>query len=145
MLREGRRSGAKDLYITSDLNVELGMMCTNEKDIVELSETYGPLCWQKYDKDPKSLKKLAWYGIMKEFIQLRGHIYMVQVRKDKRDCLHAQIFESREGRRDIAAGLHVSDGISEFVEDCETGLLEENRMLKQRKGSEATGLLRLHR
>ena len=31
--REGRRGGAKEFYITGDLNVELGMMCTDEKDI----------------------------------------------------------------------------------------------------------------
>ena len=31
--REGRRGGAKVFYITGDLNVELGMMCTDEKDI----------------------------------------------------------------------------------------------------------------
>ena len=27
VLREGRRSGAKDIYKTGDLNVELGLMC----------------------------------------------------------------------------------------------------------------------
>ena len=43
------------------------MMCTDEKDIEELNEIYGPLCWQGYDKDPGGFKKLMWYGIMKEF------------------------------------------------------------------------------
>ena len=67
VLREGRRGGAKDFYITGDLNVELGMMCTDEKDIEELNEMYGLLCWQGYDKDPGGFKKLMCYGIMKVF------------------------------------------------------------------------------
>ena len=33
VLREGRRGGTRDLYITGDLNVELGVMCRDEKDI----------------------------------------------------------------------------------------------------------------
>ena len=32
VLREGRRGGEKDFYITGGLNVELGLMCTDEKD-----------------------------------------------------------------------------------------------------------------
>ena len=44
VLRESRRGGAKDFYITGDLHVELGMMCTDEKDIEEVNEMYGPLC-----------------------------------------------------------------------------------------------------
>ena len=57
VLREGRRGGAKKFYITGDLNVELGMICTDENDIEELNEMYGPLCWQWYDHDPGSYKK----------------------------------------------------------------------------------------
>ena len=41
-------------------------MCTGEKDNEELTNMYGPLCWQGYDKDPGGFKKM-WYGIMKEF------------------------------------------------------------------------------
>ena len=41
-------------------------MCTDEKDIEEQNEMYGPLCWQGYVKDPGGWK-LMWYGIMKEF------------------------------------------------------------------------------
>ena len=67
VLREGRRGGAKDFYITGDLNVELGMMCTDENDIEELTKMYGSMCWQGYDKDPGGFKKLMWYEIMKEF------------------------------------------------------------------------------
>ena len=52
VLREGRRGGAKDFYITGDLNVEWGFMCTDAKDIEELDEMYGPLCRQGYVKDP---------------------------------------------------------------------------------------------
>ena len=65
VLREGRRCGTKDFYSTSDLKVELGMMCTDAKDIEEVEGMYGPLCWQGYDKDPGGFKKLMWYEIMK--------------------------------------------------------------------------------
>ena len=67
VLREGRRGGATEFYTTGDLNVEVGMMCTDEKDIEELNEMYGPPCWQGYDQDAGGSKKLMWYGIMKEF------------------------------------------------------------------------------
>ena len=67
----GRRrtlgGGAKDFYITGDLKVELGMMCTDEKDFEELSVMYGPSCWQGYDRGSGGIKKLMWYGSMKEF------------------------------------------------------------------------------
>ena len=46
-----------DSYITDDFNVELGLMCTDEKDNEELTKMYGPLCWQGYDKDPGGFKK----------------------------------------------------------------------------------------
>ena len=47
--------------------MQLGMMCTDEKDLEELNEMYGPLCWRGYDKDPGGIEKLMWYGMMKEF------------------------------------------------------------------------------
>ena len=62
ILREGRRAGAKDFYIIGDLNVELGLLCTDEDD-----EMYGLLCWQGGENDHGGFKKLIWYGIMKEF------------------------------------------------------------------------------
>ena len=38
-------------------NAELGLMCTDEKDNEELTNMYGPLCWQVYDKDPGGFTK----------------------------------------------------------------------------------------
>ena len=67
VLREGRRGGAKDFYITGDLNVELGMMRTDEKDIEEPEGMHGPFYWHGYDKDPGGFKKFKWYGMMNEF------------------------------------------------------------------------------
>ena len=67
VLREGRRGGAKDFYITGGFNVELGLRCTDEKDEEVLTKMCGPLCWQGYDKDPGRFKKTMWYGIMEEF------------------------------------------------------------------------------
>ena len=37
--REGRRCGAEYFYTAGDLIAELGMMCTDEKDIEELGTT----------------------------------------------------------------------------------------------------------
>ena len=62
MLREGRRGGDGEFYITGDLNVELGLMCTDDTNIEELNEMYGPLCWQGYEQDHGGFKKLMWYG-----------------------------------------------------------------------------------
>ena len=53
--------------MVGDLNVELGMICTDENDIEELNEMYGPLCWLRYDHDPGGYKTFMWYSIMKEF------------------------------------------------------------------------------
>ena len=46
-LREGRKSGARDLHITGDINVELGLMCTDEKkkkNDEEVTKMCGPSC-----------------------------------------------------------------------------------------------------
>ena len=37
------RKEQKKFYISGDLNVELGMMCTDMEDAEELAEIYGPL------------------------------------------------------------------------------------------------------
>ena len=53
--------GAKDFKITGDLIVELGLLWTDEDDIGELNEMYGPLCWQGCENDHGAFKKLMWY------------------------------------------------------------------------------------
>ena len=63
ILREGRKGGARDFHITGDFNVELGLMCTDENDSEELTNMYGPLCWQGYDKDPGGFKKTCGMGL----------------------------------------------------------------------------------
>ena len=70
------REGAKRFYITGDLNVELGMICTDENDIKELNEMYGPLCWQWYDHDPGGYKKIHVVQ-HHERVQLQGLIRVV--------------------------------------------------------------------
>ena len=99
----------KTSTLQGDLNVELGLVRTDEKDIEELTEEmYGPLCWQwYYDNDPGGFKKNhVECGIMKEF-NLQGHVHVVHVRKGKeKTAFTAQTFEPRKGRRDIAAGQH---------------------------------------
>ena len=57
VLREGRKAGARDFYITGDFNVEPGLMCTDVNDNEELTKMSGPLCWQGYDKDLGGFKK----------------------------------------------------------------------------------------
>ena len=100
VLREGRRGGAKDFYMTGDLTLELGMMCTDEKDIEEL---YGPLCWQGYDKDPGGFKKLMWYEIVKEFNCKAFSTWSVCGRETEEAFTHKHLSTERG---DIAAGLH---------------------------------------
>ena len=64
---KGAEEVQNKFYITGDLNVELMMLCTDENDIEELNEKYGPLCWQGYDHNPGGYRKIMWYSIMKEF------------------------------------------------------------------------------
>ena len=42
VLREGRKGGVRNFYIPGDINVELGLMCTNENEEEELTKLYGP-------------------------------------------------------------------------------------------------------
>ena len=58
-LKGGRRAGAKESYITGDLNVELGILCTDEDDIGGLDEMRGLLCWQKCENDHGGFNKLT--------------------------------------------------------------------------------------
>ena len=93
VLREGRREGAQDFYITGDLNVELGLMCTDEEDIEELKEMYGLPCWQGYDKDLGCFKKWMW-ALHYERIQLQGHFHVVGMRRERRG-FYGQTFDPR--------------------------------------------------
>ena len=43
VLREGRKGGARNLYIAGNINVELGLMCTDENGEEELTSLYGPM------------------------------------------------------------------------------------------------------
>ena len=58
MLWEGRRARAKTFYIAGDLNAELGLLCTDDDDIEELNEMFGPLCWEGCENDQGGFKKL---------------------------------------------------------------------------------------
>ena len=106
VLWEGRKCGARDFYITSDFNVALGLMCTDENDNEELLGIYGPLCWQGYVKDPGGFKKnhVVWDH---ERIWLQGILCVICVWKRKRRGLYAQTHtKSRKERRIFATGLH---------------------------------------
>ena len=102
MPREGRRGGARDFYKRSLCGT--GYDVTDEKDIEDHHEMYGPICWLGYDHD---------LGIQEvdvvrnhEGVQLQGHIHMVQVWKGKRNGLYAQTPGTKEARGNIAVGLH---------------------------------------
>ena len=105
MLREGRRGGARDFYITGDLNVELGMMCRDEKDIEELNEMYRPLCWYGYNHDPGGFKELMWYGIMKEF-NCKATSTWSKCGRAKETAFQTKM-GTKEARSDIAVRLHL--------------------------------------
>ena len=63
VLREGRKGGAKDFYITGDNNADLGLMCADDNDEGELTKLYGPFCWQRYDKERGGFKKKCGMGL----------------------------------------------------------------------------------
>ena len=88
VLREQRRGGAKYFYITGDLKVEFGMMCTDENDTEELDEMPWSFMLARIRPRPGGFKKLIWYGDQ-QGIQLQCLFQMVCVRKSKRTCLHA--------------------------------------------------------
>ena len=56
ILHEGRQAVAKRFYIAGDLDIELGLLCTVDYDVEELSDMYGPQCWQDCDADPRNFK-----------------------------------------------------------------------------------------
>ena len=105
VLREGRRGGAREFYITGDLNVELGLMCTDEKDIEELNEMHGTLCWQGYEKRQWRFQEadVVWNH---EGDQLQGCIHVVRVRPSQRYYFHTQTTQRQEAGMEGAAGLH---------------------------------------
>ena len=78
----------RHFYISGDLNVELGMMCTDEDDIEELNEIYGSLCWQGHKHDPGGHQKFMWYSIMKEFKCKKSSTWSSY--KERERGLHAQ-------------------------------------------------------
>ena len=55
-VQEGRQPGARRIYIAGDLTIELGLLCTGNDDVGELSEMYGPLCWQFCDAEYDNMK-----------------------------------------------------------------------------------------
>ena len=103
VLREGRRGGAREFYIAGDLNVKLGLMCTDEDDIEELNEMYGPSCWQGCENDHGGFKKLMWYW-NHEGVQLQGFLHVVQVRQREINRFHAQTTGRINARMEGAAG-----------------------------------------
>ena len=104
VLREGCRGGATDFYITCDLNVELGMMCTDENDIEELTGMCGTLCWQGNDKDPGGVKKVMWYEIMKEFNCQASSTWSVYGREEENAFTYRHLGPEKRGN--FAAGSH---------------------------------------
>ena len=55
-----------DTFITGDLNMDLGLLCTCDDDVQDFREMYGPQCLLGGEADPGSVKKLMWY-VMEEF------------------------------------------------------------------------------
>ena len=92
--REGRRCGAEYFYTTGDLNAELGMMCTDEKDIEELEGMYRSLVLARVRQRSWRLQEI---DVVRDYerIQLQGHFHVVRVRKSERKCFYAQTFEPR--------------------------------------------------
>ena len=96
VLQEGRRWGATEFLITSDLDVELGMMCADENDIEELMGIYGPLCRQEYDKEPGGFKKMMWCEITKEFDCKASSTWSVYGRKREDALTHSHLIPRKK-------------------------------------------------
>ena len=64
-VHEGRREGLRRFCISGELQVELGLMCTEEDE--ELRAMCRPQCWHGIDADPGGLKKTMWFEVLKEF------------------------------------------------------------------------------
>ena len=82
-LRMSPKSCGKDVaqkprkfYIAGDLNVELRLLCTDDEDVEELQEMYGPLRWHGCNNDQGGFKKLMWYEITEEF-HWKKDVYLV--------------------------------------------------------------------
>ena len=93
------KSYGKDVE-QGDLNVELGLLCTDDFD--ELNEMYGPLCWQGCENDHGHFKKLMWNGIIKDF-NFKVISYVVQLQARERNGLDAPtIWGKRESKNSTA-------------------------------------------
>ena len=109
-LREERRGGAKEFCITSDLNVDLGMMCTDEKDIPGAGRYVMFLVLARVRQRSWCLQEI---DVVRDYerLRLRGHFHVVRVRKSQRTCFYAQTFEPRcsENMLDVCC-VHTSYG-----------------------------------
>ena len=97
-VREGRRGGAREFYITGDLNVELELMCTDEKDIEELNGMYGR-CVGKGTKETMVVSRSCDVVWNHEGVQLKGYLHVVQERPRLRDGFHDTTWRKENGRR----------------------------------------------
>ena len=71
-------------------------MCTDDEDIEELTEMYGPFCWQRYENDHDGCKKRMWYGIMKEFNCKASSTWFKCGRDGETTFTHRQLGENRQ-------------------------------------------------
>ena len=62
-VHESRREAVRRLYIAGDLNIELGLMRTDEDE--ELRDVYGPQ-WHGIDADPGRLGASCTPGFLKQ-------------------------------------------------------------------------------
>ena len=74
-------------------------MCTDEEHSEELIEVYGLLCWQGYENDHGSFKKLMWYGIMMEFNCKATSTWFKCGREKETACTHRQLGEKGQERK----------------------------------------------
>ena len=99
--------GARRFHIASDLNIELGLLCSIDDDVGEVSEMYGPQCWQGCDVDVgTTLRKNEIVKLL-----LPGRVATIK------QMAFARRQRGREWT-DVTAGLHTSwaqDGLKHDV------------------------------
>ena len=111
VLHVGRREGARRFFIAGDLNIQLGLKCTDEGEKEEMQEMYGPQCWHGIDGDLGGLKKTMWLEVVKEF-NCKAVLFLLgrAVRRDSTIRIHPA------AENGFLVKLHWNKGQGHFVQ-----------------------------
>ena len=101
----GTSSRTKTFNIVGDLIAELGLRSTDDDDVEEPNEMYGPPCWRGCDTVRGGFKKLMWNEIMKE-VNCKVTSTWLSCGGEREMAFAHRQFRKDGKRKDDAAGLH---------------------------------------